>query len=167
MDNNDNNNLYNNITNSDSSYIMDSVDSIREPDIVKTDRLIEDDRSDFEKQIEEATYRSIQDINQQQISNKQYEEKIFEEYKKETIRRKELFSDLLSNLNRLKRFDKEIREILDIIEPVIESYCDQYIQICEFDKETYEKIFHLLGKIRTDKKAIELLKNIIVEVNLV
>jgi len=141
----------------------DFEDNIRPPDEVRTERLMEDTRSDFQKEMDEAMYLSMQEMKQVQDINAQYEEEIMKQYNEETIRRKEIFTKFLLDLNRLNKIDKEVREIYEIVEPIIDSYCLQYIQICELDSETYEKIFKLLGKIRTDKNAIEILKTIILK----
>lgn len=141
----------------------DFEDNIRPPDEVRKERLMEDTRSDFQKEIDEAMYLSMQEMKQVQDINEQYEEEIMKQYNEETIRRKEIFTKFLLDLNRLNKIDKEVREIYEIVEPIIDSYCLQYIQICELDSETYEKIFKLLGKIRTDKNAIEILKTIILK----
>lgn len=136
-------------------------DNIRQPDEVVRETLLEDTRSDFEKEIDEAMYLSMQEINQQQISNKQYEEQLLKDYDNETKRRAEIFKEFLFNLNKVGKFDKEIREIYNILDPIIESYCGQFIQTCELDGETYDKIFVILKKIRNDQQAFDTLKTII------
>jgi len=138
-------------------------DNIRPPDEVRVEQLLEDTRSEYDKQIDEAINLSMLDIIEKQNINLQYEEQLIKEYNDENNRRKDYFTKFLFDLNKLGKIDKEIREIYEIIEPIIESYCSQYIQICELDIETYEKIFKLLGKIRTDKNAIETLKGIIIK----
>ncbi len=138
-------------------------DNIRPPDDVISDQLLEDTRSDYEKEIDEAIYLSYQDVREKQDLSKKYEEQVLKEYNEESNKRKKTFEKLLFDLNKVGKIDKEVREIYDIIEPIIESYCNQYIHKCEFDEETYEKIFKLLGKIRTDKPAVEILKTIILK----
>ena len=137
-------------------------DDIRIPDDVVVDQLMEDNRSDFEKQIDEAIYLSMQDINKQQVDNVKYEAELLNEYKNETKKREDIFKTLLIDLKKLSNFDKEVREIYNIIDAIITSYCSQSIKICELDPETYNAIFTVLGKIRTDKNAVEILKTIIV-----
>ena len=136
-------------------------DNIRPPDVVVSEQLLEDTRSNFEKEIDEALYLSFQDMREKEDLSRKYEEQILKDYNEETFKRKQIFEKFLFDLNKISKIDKEIREIYDIIEPIIESYCNQYIHKCEFDEETYEKIFKLLGKVRTDKTALELLKTII------
>jgi hypothetical protein len=122
----------------------DTEDNIRPPDEVRVDQFLEDTRSNFEKEIDEAIYLSYQDIREKQELSKNYEEQILKEYNEESNRRRDIFKDLLLSLNKITRFDKEIREIYEIIDPIIESYCSQYIEICELDEKTHDKIFGLL-----------------------
>ena len=82
--------------------------------------------------------------------------------KEESNKRRKMFEKLLFDLNRISKFDREIREIFNIIEPIIECYSSpQYMNTYQLDNITYEKIFSLLATIRTDKTCIENLKNII------
>jgi hypothetical protein len=57
-----------------------------------------------------------------------------------------------------------VREIYEIIDPIIESYCNQIIQVCELDDETYNRIFSLLKKIRNNKLVFDTLQNIILKI---
>lgn len=141
--------------------INDAEDNIRPPDEVKMEQLLEDTRSDFEKEIDQAIYLSFQEIRNQEEIARKYEEQILKDYNEESIKRKQIFEKFLFDLNKLSRFDKEVRDIYAIIDPIIESYCSQYINNCEIDIDSYESIFKLLDKIRTDKNAIEVLKSII------
>jgi hypothetical protein len=141
----------------------DNDDNIRQPDEVINEQLLEDNRSEYEKQIDEAIYLSCKEMREKEILNKKYEEQLLKEYNEETNKRKQIFEKFLFDLNKVSKIDKEIREIYDIIEPIIEAYCNQWVMKCSLDFETHEKIFKLLGKVRTDKDAIELLKTIIVK----
>jgi hypothetical protein len=141
----------------------DTEDNIRPPDAVLSEQLLDDTRSEFDKDIDEALYLSIQDMRETQDLSKKYEEQLLKDYIEETDKRRKLFEKLLMDLNRISKIDKQTREIYDIIEPIIETYCSQYIHNCELDNETYEKIFTLLGSVRTDKNAIEILKTIILK----
>jgi hypothetical protein len=135
-------------------------DNIRSPDEVKREQLIEDTRCDFQKQMDEALYLSFQE--QQKINN-EYEESIIKLYQEETCNRRNKFRQLLLDMNKLSVFDKEVKEIYDIIQPIIDAYCEQYIEICELDELTYERIIKIVSSIRTSKKNIELLKTIIIK----
>ena len=137
------------------------METVRAPDKVKKDQLFEDNRSEFEKQTDEALYLSLQELKEQQEVHQHYEDEILNEYLCETKKRKEIFRELLFDMNKLSRFDKDIKEIYEIIEPIIDTYCGQFINFCELDEETYDKIFTVLGTIRTNKKNIETLQTII------
>lgn len=136
-------------------------DNIRPPDEVVSEQLLEDDRDEFQKQIDEAIYLSMRETTQQYNINLQYEEQILKDYQTETNRRTEIFKDFLFNLNKVGKFDKDVREIYDILDPIIDSYCSQYIETCKLDEKTYDKIFNLLKKIRNNNQALDTLKTII------
>jgi hypothetical protein len=146
----------------DSSF-NDIDDNIRPPDESFNERLLEDTRTEFEKQIDDAIYISMQEMNKQQDINKQYEDLIINNYTDETNRRTGIFKEFLVNIHKIGKFDKEVREIYDIIDPIIESYCSQYIEVCELDEQTYDKIFNILKKIRNNQIVFDTLKTIILK----
>jgi hypothetical protein len=137
-------------------------DNIRQPDSVKSEALQEDTRSEYQKQIDEAIYLSSMEYAEKEETNRKYEEEIINMHFKISNERRELFRDLLFDLNKLIRFDKETKEIYEIIEPIIDTYCEQFIERCELDDLTYDKIFKALKGIRTNKKNIENLQNILI-----
>ena len=141
---------------------MDNTeDDIRPPDDVVSEQLLEDNRSEFEKQMDEAMYLSMQEMKQQRDINREYEEQLLKDYAAETNRRTELFKDFLLNLKKIGKFDNEVREIYDILDPIIDSYCGQCIETCELDEETYDNILKTLNKIRNNPLALDTLKTII------
>ena len=140
----------------------DYDDNIRTPDEVKRETLQQDTRSEYDKQIEEAINLSSMEYRENEIINKRFEEEIIANYYKISNERKEQFREFLFDLGKLIRFDKETKEIYEIIEPIIDSYCDQFIENCELDEVTYERIFKGLKGIRTNPKNIELLKKILI-----
>ena len=150
-------NGYNNDINNNSD------DNVRSPDKTKKEQLLEDNRSEYEKQEEDARYWSLLEFNEQKELNEKYEEDTINEHKRIIIERRELFRGFLFDLNKLTRFDKDMKEIYEIIEPIIDCYCAQYMKQCELDPITYDRIFKVIGNIRTDKNAIELLKNVIIK----
>jgi hypothetical protein len=137
--------------------------NVRVPDLVKKEQLLQDTRSEYEKQMDEAMYLSIQDFKKQEEINEKYEEQIINEHARIISERKELFREILFDLNKLTRFDKDIKEIYEIIEPIIDYYCSQYINQYEIDSETYDRIFKVIGNVRTNKNNIELLKKLIIK----
>jgi hypothetical protein len=138
-------------------------DNIRAPDKSKKEQLLQDNRSEYEKQMDEALYLSIEELKKQQEINEEYENNIINEHNKLINERKDMFRVFLFDLNKLVRFDKDIKEIYEIIEPIIDSYCRQYINQCELDSLTYDRIFKVIGNIRTNKNAIEILKKILIK----
>jgi len=137
-------------------------DEVRPPDNVISEALQEDSRSEYQKQIDEAIYLSSMELCEQQKLQKKYEEEVIAEYYIISNERKEKFREFLFDLNKLIRFDKETKEIYEIIEPIIDAYCNQIIEFCELDSLTYDKIFKGLKGVRTNKKNIEYLQSILV-----
>jgi hypothetical protein len=136
---------------------------MRLPDEVVYEQLLEtpDVRSDYDKQIEHAISLSLQQINEENAVNVEYEKHLLDEYNNETIKRNESSRCILFDINKLLKYDKQAREIYEIIEPILNTYCFQCIDNCYIDKITYDKIFNFLKTVRTDKKNIEFLKTII------
>lgn len=144
-------------------YTMNEYENIRPPDEVKKEILIQDNRNDFDKQMDEALYLSLQELKQQEEINQLYEDEILDAYLCETKKRKELFQELMFDLNKLTKFDKDIKEIYEIIDPIIDTYCGQFINFCELDQETYDRIFKVIGNVKTKKNNIEILKSILIK----
>ena len=143
--------------------INNSNDNVREPDEIKKEQLLQDNRSEYEQQEEDARYWSLLEFNEQKELNEKYEADLIIEHNRIIKERRELFRGFLFDVNKLIRFDKDMKEIYEIIEPIIDSYCAQYMKQCELDPITYDRIFKVIGNIRTDKNNIELLKKIIIK----
>jgi len=141
----------------------DFEQEIRLPDEVKREQLIPDTRTEYDIEMDEALYLSMQELREQNIENDKFEEEIMNSYHSETNERREKFSDLLKNMTKLSKFDKDIKELYDFLYPIIESYCDQYILNYEVDEKTYHKVFKFLGTIRINKNTLETLKTIIIK----
>lgn len=133
---------------------MDNIDNIddninneeyiRPPDKVKRERLIEP------PQWEEGEYE--EDILQNILN---YEKSIKNYFIEEQMRRKESFNALLFKMKKISNYDKEVEEIYNIIEPIIESYCEQAIQYYEVDKATYERIFRVISSMRINTEPLK------------
>jgi hypothetical protein len=151
---------------SNNDHLFEEIEyNIRPPDEVKRETLIEniDVRSPFEKEMDEALFQSIQQHIEYENKMEEYEANIIYESLQETENRKKQFASLLHDVKKVSNFDSQIKAIYNIIEPIIESYCCQYITNYEFDEITYEKIFTTLSTIRTNKNNIELLKTVIIK----
>jgi len=134
-------------------------ENIRLPDEVKSETLIHDYKNDFDKELEEALYLSIQLYENEMQKNEELEQKLICKHRAEIKKRKETVKPILFELNRIKNYDNKISKILEIIDPILESYCGLVIDKYVVDNKTYEYIFNSLKKIRIN---IELLKSIIV-----
>ena len=136
--------------------------NIRLPDQAIYDKLVEaDEISDFDKEMEEAIKKSMKEFIEEDLINRQYEEELIKRYEKILFERKEQCREILIDIARLTLYDKEMKEIYEIIDPILECYCAQNIDFYEIDTKTYNRIYYLLSKIRTKPKNIEFLKTII------
>lgn len=144
-----------------SNHSYSDEEYIRHPDMVVNEQLIPDTKSDFDKELEEALYLSMKETILEQQKNQEYEDELINNYFKETCERREKFKDLLFDLRKLAKFDKTIQHLYQIVEPIIDSYCNQVIEKYNIDEETYTSIFKTLSTIRTNKKNIEFLKSVI------
>ena len=142
----------------------DIENTLRPADKVFKEQLVEDNRSDFEKEIDEAMRLSLEEANLFNDLNNDFEKELIQKFEKDKIERKEIFGKFLLDLNRVIRLDKDIKDVYEIIEPIIDGYCNQLIDICEFDGETYDKIFKVLSTIRTDKTCVDILKTILIRI---
>lgn len=140
-------------------------DNIRPPDKIICDQLVDDNRSDYDKQVEEAMYLSIQEKLHEDELTRKYEEDIINTYYNETIHRKAIFHNLLFELTKLINIDKNVKEVYEIIEPIINSYCNQSLTSIDLTPDIHAKIFKVIKTIRPtniNKKSVELLNSIIV-----
>ena len=135
--------------------------NIRRPDDVITEQISQEGISEYEKQLIEATQQSIKELEEQQNEQLNYERKLIQEHTHETKRRVEIFKEFLLRLQKISRFDQEIREIYEIIQPIIDAYCGQFINHYELDEITYNKIFNTLRNVRHTNTCITELKKII------
>ena len=136
--------------------------NIRRPDNVITEQISQEGISEYEKQLIEATQQSIKELEEQQNEQFNYERMLIQEHTHETKRRIEIFKEFLLRLQKISSFDQEIREIYEIIQPIIDAYCGQIVNHYELDEITYNKIFNTLRNVRhTDTCITELKKNIL------
>lgn len=150
--------------------------SIRPPDKVKREKLI-DDSSEYsldkslevsfdylyENELNDAINLSIKEFEKQEEMNKKYQEDIVNSFIVKVKERKDKFKHLLFNLKKIINYDKDIKEVFEIIEQIIDSYCAHYFDNIELDPITYEKIFKVVGSIRIDKITLDLLKVIFIK----
>lgn len=138
-------------------------DTIRPADEVRVQQLREDNRSEYDKQIDEAIQISLREMQEQQRVYMQYEKQLLEDYNKETVRRANLFKDFMFNLRRTSGLDKNIMEVLTILEPIVEGYCNQTRESFELDSNTYDLIFNNIKRIRNNQDVLDILRIIIMK----
>lgn len=149
--------------NTNNLSLDDEEVNIREPDPSYLEQIMEDEYpTAIDKELNDAIYLSLDSWREEQIQNQKFEEELINYFENEKKKRTQYFEKLLFDLQKIKKYDNEIREIYEIIEPIITSYCDQFFNTCTIDCCTYSKIFRLLETIRTDKNAISVLKTIII-----
>ncbi len=95
----------------------------------------------------------------QKAHEKEMEEaRIQSERVKENI---EKFSNIKIQLKRIGRLDKDIQKLNEMIDPIIDIYCEDDKRIFEFDKQTYTFIMKNIKSIRLKQTDLDLLQSII------
>ena len=80
-------------------------EEVRAPDEVKREQLMNDNRCEFQKQMDEALYLSLQEIKLQQEISSKYEEEIIRNYHNEINERREKFGGLLLDILRTQKYN--------------------------------------------------------------
>ena len=133
-------------------------EDIRPPDQPKRETLLQDNRSDFDKQLDEALYQSLQLYQAEVQKHEDLEQKFIQQQRQEIEKRKNLVRPILFELNRIRKYDLKIDEVFVMIDSILDSYCGLEFEECQLDKQTYNTIFNGLTKIRIN---IEFLLSII------
>lgn len=137
----------------DSSFNFYEED-IRPPDEPKRETLLQDNRSDFDKQLDEALYESLQLYQAEVQKHEDLEKKFIQQQCEEIEKRKNLVRPILFELNRIRNYDQKLNNIYEIIEPILDSYCGLEFEECQLDKQTYNTIFNGLTKIRINMEFL-------------
>ena len=131
----------------DSSFNFCEED-IRPPDQPKRETLLQDNRSDFDKQLDEALYQSLQLYQDEVQKHEDLEQKFIQQQRQEIEKRKNLVRPILFELNRIRKYDLKIDEVFVMIDTILDSYCGLEFEECHLDEKTYNTIFNGLTKIR-------------------
>jgi hypothetical protein len=135
---------------------------IRKQDEIIVDQLTNNSSITKEEQeLNTAIMNSIEDFKEIQKQYDDFENNVIQNYEETKQQREKQFSGFIASLKKVSKYDVKIKEIIEILEPVIDAYCFNYINECEFDSITYEKIFNELNGVRLEKSVVELLKTII------
>jgi hypothetical protein len=103
-------------------------ENIRLPDEVKRETLLYDYNNNYDKELEDALYQSIQLYENEMQKNEEFEQKLIILHSEEIKNRREIFKPILFELNRIKNYDNKICKILEIIEPILDLYCRLVIE---------------------------------------
>ena len=129
-------------------------DEIRPPDKIKRETLLQDNRSVFDKQLDEALYQSLQLYQNEVQKHEELEKKFLQQQREEIEKRKNLVRPILFELNRISKFDPKINNIFEIIDPILDSYCGLAFEECSLDNQTYHTIFNGLAKTRINMEFL-------------
>jgi hypothetical protein len=141
----------------------DSFDDedIRPPDEVIREQLQEDPRSEYEKDLEEAMYQSIESLKEEEKRQDEYAQRCVQIFEEERNQKYEQFDNIFKQLKKLSVYDMNLKNILDIMEPVIDAYCNGFIEYYGLDKISHDNIFDNLKKVRLSEEERQILKNIV------
>lgn len=139
---------------------MNINNTVRPPDNIVADQLVDasDPQMRYEMELFEAMHQSQQEFLSEQMT---FQENVIASYNAIYQSREKVFETLLAQLKKVGKRDKDIQFVYDLVEPVIEAYCAQFIETFELDNETHDKVFRLLKSVRVDKGAIEALGRIL------
>lgn len=129
-------------------------EDIRPPDQPKSEQLLQDNRSDFDKQLDEALYQSLQLYQAEVQKHEDLEKKFIQQHREEIEKRKNLVRPILFELNRIRKYDLKIDEVFVMIDSILDSYCGLEFEECHLDKKTYDTIFNGLTKIRINMEFL-------------
>ncbi len=137
----------------------DKEPEIRKPDEYKKDRLFnKNDPNQEELDFQLGLRLSLNDIN---VKNIMFEEKLISEFKTEKEQRQELCKNILLQINKVSKYDTKLKKVYEIICPILEMYYEQMFNSYELDIDTYELIFNNLKSLRIEEHEIDLLKTIL------
>lgn len=134
---------------------------LRSPDEITREKLLDYNNHNSDDELNAAINQSITEYNEYIKKMCDEEKKLMEYIKTEKRNRREICEPILFEVKKLSRFDNEIKQVYDILEPILDSYMSQYIDRYEFDKETNNFIFNVLSKLRIKRENMEILKTII------
>lgn len=131
---------------------------VRNPDPVRREVLQEDTRPQWEKDLEEAMYLSLEDIDNKNKEQELFEQECMAEFIEKKEEREKNSTSVLSSLERLSKLDSKTKVLYDILEPILFSYKEGVIDSCSLDEETYNYIFASLRAVRLKQSDREFLQ---------
>ena len=148
---------------SNSNNNFDDDEYIRPPDEVKRERLVDLDNEAWGAQYREEFELAEAIRISNELAEKDDNERM-EQYMNEINERREKFKNIHFIFKRVSKYDKDVYDIYEIVNDVIESYIVGVIQSYELDKETYDRIFNVIEKMRFSESERQVLKSILIQI---
>jgi hypothetical protein len=118
----------------------------------------------LELDIEDALMKSMIEHESKLLEEERKKKEEQEQMELEKQRRQESFArfdNIRFQMKRVGKMDKEIQKLYEIIEPIIDNYCEDNNHISTFDSETYTMMIKNIRSIRLKKEEYDLLFSII------
>jgi len=110
------------------------------------------------KDIETALLQSMID-HENKLKEEQQKENEIRERRIEALSK---FENIRQQMSRVAKIDKDIRELNDLLWPMIETYCEDTRLTSSLDEDTYKMIMKDLKSICLRKEDIELVESLFV-----
>jgi hypothetical protein len=147
----------------DDDYENDYED-IRVPDEILREKLL-DNNSNISEPCDDELNQAINLSSEEyrDFLKKMYdnEKELMENIEKDKKKRSEICEPILFELKKLSRFDNNIKNMYDILEPILDGYINLLVDKYDFDIDTHKMIFDILSTLRIKRENIEFLKTII------
>lgn len=147
----------------DEDYEND-YEELRPPDKIMREKLLDTNNNINElsdEEYNEIINLSIGEYNDYLKKIYDNEKELMENIEKDKKKRREICEPILFELKKISRFDNTIKNIYDILDPILDSYMSLLIDKYEFDVETHKIIFDTISTLRIKRENIEFLKTII------
>jgi hypothetical protein len=149
MDKNNDNN-----SNDNDNYNYNYNDEfVRPPDQIKRERLIPTFLSQEELDIQNAIKMS------NELAEK-YDNEQMDKLMNKIRERDVQFRNIKFTFTRISKVDKEVFEIYEIIEDIINSYISNDIDFYVWDNETHGRIFKVIKNMRFNKEELKILTDV-------
>ncbi len=140
---------------------MEDNEEVRPPDVVVRERLQEDTRSQFEKDLEFALSESMEDMQMYEEQMMKFEQDAMRQFEEKKEKREKEVQPIIFLLLRLAQVDNKSRQLLNILEPILVSYQNCAIDNYMFDQITYNYIVTSFKLIRLTEDQKNFLGSII------
>lgn len=144
--------------------LTEEEDSYRNPDPVRREVLQEDLRPQWEKDLDEAIYQSMEEFDSKIKEQDLYEKECLSHFNQLKEEREKNADSIITSLERLAKLDSKTKDLYEILEPILFSYKEGVISHCELDENTFNSIFASLRSIRLKQSDREFLQSFFVKI---